>query len=297
MAADVQTKVGRALTDDERALFDQGFREYKDQALKIASAIGADADEAVQAAVFLMIDLVTRAEDPEPCPKDKEEFGIAFRGLVRRIARSKVRKRKVRKTRRQSVERTLVRPLSSEEVFASDWAEGHGWDGEKNRDMMESLDVDVVDGEPRDEPQPRPKYRLPQWPVDHDVLALDLMLIFWASRRQLPRMQNLAIKFHLWELSREEAAEKMGVSVKTYDEHLARGKKALRWILPKRWWMTYDARGRCDAVYRSDWNDVILGMFTRFIGRYWQEGVDRLARLQAGELVEDADGDDDGTDA
>jgi DNA-directed RNA polymerase specialized sigma24 family protein len=293
MEGNGKESVDRALTDEVSALFDVGFRENREKGLKIAAAIGADPDEAVQAAITMMVDLVTRPKNPYPCPRDKVQFGIAFRGLVRRIARSQVRKTKVRKRRLKSFERTLVRPLSAEEILNGDWAEASGWEGEKNRDMLESIDGDLVDGDPRDEPQPPPKYRLPQWPIDREAREVELMMIFRETRQGLPRMQNLAVMFHLQGLTREEAAEKMGISPKTYDEHLKRAKEALPWLMPKRWWMTYDARGRCDAVYRSDWNDIIFDMFRRFIGGKWQEAIDRRERLQADDEIEGA-GDDDG---
>jgi hypothetical protein len=286
MERDGKKSVGRALTDDERAVFDGGFREYKEKALTIAAAVGGDPDEAVQLAIAMMIDLVTRVEDAYPCPRNRTEFGIAFRGLVRRIARSQVRKRKVRKRRLTSFEKTLLRPLSGDEIFASDWAEAHGWDGEKSRDMIESLNAELADGEPRDEPQRPPQYRLPQWPVDRDARELELMFIFYMSGQRLPLMQSMAVEVHFWKLPRGASAALIDVSPKTYDEHLARACMALPWLLQRRWWMTLDARGRRDAAYRSDWNDVISEMFKRFVGRHWQAGVDRLARLQAGEEVE-----------
>src|SRR5437763_17006617 len=98
MPGDQQEPVGRALTEDESALFGQRFRKYEKAGRKIAGAIGADPDDAVQAAAALMIDLVTRAKDPMPMAANEKEFGIAFRGLVRRIARSQVRKRQARRS-------------------------------------------------------------------------------------------------------------------------------------------------------------------------------------------------------
>jgi hypothetical protein len=244
------------LSTEDGEIMRRGYEKNLKPAIRAAAAFSSNPMDVVHEAVAVMIGAATRATDPEPLARDEQVFSMQFMGLVRRIGRSTVREGDTRDVPIHSFWGECGQPrVSARKSPARELIQDH-----KRLDTMPASDL--VDGEPRDEPQPRPKHRRPAWIwPDRVQLRAELSMIFDEAIKQLARMQRRVIELELDGVPREEAAKRLRISVKTYDIHLAAAKENLRHLLVARW-PSLNACGRTgpfDVFDVSEWTDVLLG--------------------------------------
>jgi|SRR5581483_163793 len=200
------------LTPDQQALFDRGYRRCERRALSIARKIAGDAnaEDIVHAALVWLVFLVTRKEDRRKMPADEKEFGRRFLGLIHLIGKSTVWTPDVEPPAHTGWGQPSVPVLGRkkpERLLTRD---------------MESLDeasIDIVfeTEDLRDE--------------DRELGFLRVILLYNAC--QLGLKQLRVVVEYVKETPREIAAKKLGISVKTFDNTLARAKVRLREMVLK----------------------------------------------------------------
>lgn len=265
----------RELTDAERHAIDAAFRSVEKRAHAIARHIVRDktlADDVVQGAIGRIIYTVLR--DGARLPATEAEIGQKICGYVRNVALQAIRGP------------NYVPP---EHSF---WSEAHApVSARKVAERPLAADLDDVDdlgdlAVPDDEsdpyaPPPRPKHRAPGWPRPHSaVLIKDLIYILDKACGMLPAMQDEVMTCTL-EGGRDIVAAVLGISPKTYDTHLARGKASLRKILLGFEWSCPNVDEWGDPIggeHRSEWNDIFAAMDHRRQARQARNAVRRLAK-------------------
>jgi DNA-directed RNA polymerase specialized sigma24 family protein len=195
------------LTDEQQQLFDRGFRRSEQRLLGVARKIVGrrNAEEIVHSAIAWLTFLVTRRKDRLPMPVDEADFERRLIGFIYMIGKASV-----------------CRP-ETPELKHTFWGENpqHA-PGVKRPERMLARDMESIDKLE----VPLPGDFEEQREEDRRLFYLREILIFDALHLGVKQIQVL--REHCEETPNKEAAAKLGMSLKTYDNTLRRTKDRMR---------------------------------------------------------------------
>lgn len=256
----------RPLTDAEQLLFDRWYREGIERAQRLARRIVGreSADDVVHGAITRMMHKFV-TDDPD-APRDYDLFRRRMLRIVYCLAHNMV-----------DLEPYTPHPLAR-------WGETQApISGRKVPERLLVRDFEPVEAAMGvASPQlPSSAYRGPCGvQLDPVVMAYELEFILQYAICDLPEMQSDAILAWLEHPSRERASIELGISPKTFDTHLARGKLKLRAILLAEDCRIPDVPGKFAGPWHiSAWKEFIKDL------ELDRQDRERMARFKAARLT------------
>lgn len=249
MHAPFETSASDELTEAQRALFERGYTRCADRARAAAAKTAGEtnADDVVGWALVRLVHLVTRHEKRSPMPVDEDEFERRLIGLVFLIGKATVagpRRHMPQHAFWPAAEAPRIpRPMGrprTERLLTRDM------DTIQDETALSQVDLGESD------------------PEEKRLYFLQQMLIYVSYELGVVQINVLAD--HVEGVPREQSAARLGISVKTYDNTLARAKVRLREML-----LTMELWEDVRSPVKSDWMETFQEMEERRVAALFRK--------------------------